>query len=75
MAMVDDDGLTPAQRLRQADIEAEEERAAGMRRALQRLRLQIRRLESELGQMELDNADLHMEIERLQAERQSQIAA
>lgn len=69
-----DDGLTPAQRLRQADIEAEEERAAGMRRALQRLRLQIRRLESELGQMELDNADLHMEIERLQAERQPQIA-
>ena len=75
MAMVDDDGLTPEQRLRLADIEAEEERAAGMRRALQRLRLQIRRLESELGQMELDNADLHMEIERLQAERQSQIAA
>jgi len=70
-----DDGLTPEQRLRLADIEAEEERAAGMRRALQRLRLQIRRLESELGQMELDNADLHMEIERLQAERQSQIAA
>lgn len=73
--VANDDGLTPAQRLRQADIEAEEERAAGMRRALQRLRLQIRRLESELGQMELDNADLHMEIERLQAERQSQIAA
>ena len=73
--VANDDGLTPEQRLRLADIEAEEERAAGMRRALQRLRLQIRRLESELGQMELDNADLHMEIERLQAERQSQIAA
>jgi len=69
------DGLTAAQRLRMADIEADEERAASMRRAMQELQRQIRRLESELGQMELDNADLHMEIERLQAERQSQIAA
>ena len=66
-----DDGLTPEQRLRLADIEAEEERAAGMRRELQRLRLQIRQLESELGQMELDNADLHMEIERLQGRLRS----
>ncbi len=71
----ENDGLTAAQRLRMADIEADEERAASMRRAMQELQRQIRRLESELGQMELDNADLHMEIERLQAERQSQIAA
>ena len=66
----ENDGLTAAQRLRMADIEADEERAASMRRAMQELQRQIRRLESELGQMELDNADLHMEIERLQAEQQ-----
>jgi len=59
-----------------ADEQAAADKASGFRRPLsslqlvEELRRRIRRLESELGAMELDNAELRMEIERLQAERE-----
>ncbi len=63
-------GPAPARPLHQAVIEAAEEELAALRGTLQTLRSQIRQLESELGAMELENADLHMEIERLQVGQQ-----